>query len=78
MLATILFFLFFKYLDQTSGTSTEWYYDKLNPVLSYVYEMRDTGNYGFVLPPDQIIPAGEEHLASLQTILEEFQKLGKK
>lgn len=40
--------------------------------------MRDTGRYGFELPPDQIIEVGEEHLASLKTILEEYQNLGKK
>lgn len=66
----------YEVIYQTSGTSTEWYYDKLKPTLSYVYEMRDTGRYGFELPPDQIIPVGEEHLASLRTILEEYQKLG--
>lgn len=68
--------IFFK--DQTSGTTVEWYYDKLNATLSYTYEMRDTGRFGFELPPEQIIPVGEEHLASLRTILEEYQNLGKK
>merc|ERR1711939_1227458 len=32
---------------------------------SYGAELRDTGEYGFLLPPDQIIPTGEEILAAV-------------
>ena len=39
-------------------------------------ELRDTGNYGFILPPDQIIPTGEEvwafHLTVARQIIQEF------
>ncbi|KAM0726995.1 Zinc carboxypeptidase A 1 [Formica fusca] len=39
--------------------------------LSYTYELRDQGRYGFLLPPDQIIPTGEETLDSLVAMFKE-------
>lgn len=59
-------------LDPSSGGSDEWFYENLNATLVYSYEMRDTGRYGFLLPPNQIIPVGEEQLASLKAILEGY------
>ena len=44
----------------------------------YVYsiELRDTGAYGFLLPPSEIIPNAEEawawHLVAAQQIIQEF------
>ena len=39
-------------------------------------ELRDTGAHGFLLPPTEIIPTGEEvmnfHVSIAQQILEEF------
>jgi hypothetical protein len=35
---------------------------------SYTFELRDTGNYGFVLPPKFIIPTGEETYDAIQEI----------
>jgi len=31
---------------------------------------RDTGNYGFELPANQIIPSGEEYVAGMRVIFE--------
>jgi len=39
--------------------------------IAYTYELRDTGRYGFLLPPNQIIPTGEETLDSVVTIISE-------
>ena len=57
--------------------ATNW--DKAKPTQpfpSYAMELRDTGNYGFILPPDQIIPTGEEvwafHLTVARQIIQEF------
>lgn len=63
------------FLDIVSGGSTDWYYEKLNASISFLYEMRDDGKFKFILPPEQIIPVGQEHLASLRVILQEYQKL---
>ncbi len=47
-----------------SGTSLDWAWDEAG-TYGFTYELRDTGQYGFVLPPDQIVPSGEEILESL-------------
>ena len=33
---------------------------------------RDTGNYGFELPANQIIPSGEEYVAGMRVIFEKI------
>ncbi|XP_070558914.1 carboxypeptidase B-like [Ptychodera flava] len=50
-------------LYTTSGTTVDWAYGDQNIVHSYTYELRDEGQYGFVLPEDQIIPTAEENYA---------------
>ncbi|MEN3002228.1 MAG: M14 family metallopeptidase [Armatimonadota bacterium] len=42
-----------------SGNAVDWVYG-MQGALSFAYELRDTGQYGFLLPPDQIRPNGEE------------------
>jgi hypothetical protein len=37
---------------------------------SYCYELRDTGDHGFTLPPSQIIPTGEETYASVKAMVQ--------
>jgi len=49
----------------TTGTASDWYYQE-EIWGAYTIELRDTGKYGFVLPPAQIIPTGEEILASMR------------
>jgi len=43
-----------------SGSSADWGYDNGKVTYSYGIELRDTGEYGFLLPADQIRPSGEE------------------
>ncbi|XP_058446250.1 zinc carboxypeptidase A 1-like [Malaya genurostris] len=61
-----------------SGASFEWVYGTLGVKLAYTYELRPSSNSrnGFILPPSQIIPTGEETLDSLVTLLEESAKKG--
>lgn len=47
-------------IDIGSGTSVDYMYAAHGIPLSYTFEFRDQGTYGFVLPPDQIIPNCEE------------------
>lgn len=42
-----------------SGVAPDWTFEQRG-ALAWTYEMRDTGTFGFTLPPDQIIPAGVE------------------
>jgi len=53
-------------LYHTSGSAQDWYYGQANVSLSYTVELRDTGSYGFQLPPSQIIPTGEENWAAFK------------
>lgn len=47
-----------------SGTSLDWAWDEAG-AFGFTYELRDTGQNGFILPPEQIVPSGEEILESL-------------
>lgn len=39
--------------------------------MSYTFEFRDTGSFGFLLPADQIIPNAEETAAGLYAFVME-------
>jgi len=43
-----------------SGSSVDYTYQEGDVVYSFAVELRDTGAYGFLLPPSQIVPSGEE------------------
>ncbi|XP_055633278.1 zinc carboxypeptidase A 1-like [Toxorhynchites rutilus septentrionalis] len=61
----------------TSGASIEWVYESLGVKIAYVYELRPSPspwNSGFILPPEEIVPTGEETLDSLVTLVEESAK----
>ncbi|MCL4155385.1 UNVERIFIED_CONTAM: hypothetical protein GTU68_007932, partial [Idotea baltica] len=45
---------------EAAGGSIDWTYDDQGIVYSYGLELRDTGEYGFVLPPEQIEPTATE------------------
>ncbi|KAH8825267.1 hypothetical protein DL96DRAFT_1682362 [Flagelloscypha sp. PMI_526] len=57
---------------QVSGDSVDWNYDtslggySAGVKYSFTVELRDTGNYGFVLPASQILPSGEEVWAGVK------------
>jgi len=55
-------------LYEATGVTTDWTQDIAGIDINYTIELRDTGEYGFLLPPDQIIPTGEELLAALQVL----------
>ncbi|KAF2272357.1 uncharacterized protein EI97DRAFT_212145 [Westerdykella ornata] len=55
---------------QVTGDSVDYAYEKANATYSMTVELRDTGRYGFVLPPEQIKPSGEEMWAGLKYVLE--------
>ena len=59
-----------------SGGSLDWTLGELGIPYSYAMELRDTGEFGFLLPEDQIIPTGEEvwafHMTVAREIIKEF------
>ncbi|CAF3818706.1 unnamed protein product, partial [Rotaria sp. Silwood1] len=52
-----------------SGNAVDWTFGKANITFSYAVELRDTGEYGFLLPEDQIVPTGKETLAGELALL---------
>lgn len=61
-------------IDEASGGSMDWVKGVFDTRITYTYELRDTGRYGFVLPANQIIPSGEENMKALITMFQEFEK----
>ncbi|XP_077995892.1 carboxypeptidase B-like [Glandiceps talaboti] len=59
------------------GVSVDWGYGEARIIHSNLIELRDKGEFGFLLPDDQIIPTGEETYeglkADLQCILDHQQ-----
>jgi murein tripeptide amidase MpaA len=53
---------------QVSGSSSDFVYGTLGK-FSYAAELRDTGRYGFILPPAQIIPQGEEIVDAVKVMV---------
>lgn len=54
----------------------DWVKGTYQTPITYTYELRDTGRYGFALPADQIIPTGEETMDSFITIMQEAKARG--
>ena len=48
-----------------SGSSADYTYGVCGVKYSYGVELRDTGEFGFLLPPEEIIPSGEEIFAAV-------------
>merc|ERR1711998_482496 len=57
-----------KVIYQASGSSADYVYGTCKVIFSYGVELRDTGASGFVLPPSQIIPSGEETFAGVKAL----------
>lgn len=53
-----------------SGSSVDWTYGVVDTIYSYGVELRDTGEYGFLLPANEIVPSGEETFAALRVALQ--------
>ncbi|XP_015125497.1 zinc carboxypeptidase [Diachasma alloeum] len=59
-----------------SGSSVDYVKGTFQTPITYTYELRDKGRYGFLLPANQIIPTGEETLDSLVAMFKSAQARG--
>jgi len=55
-----------------SGSSADWAHGEAGIGYSISVELRDTGSYGFLLPPEQIIPTSEEMWAFHTTVIRDL------
>ena len=51
------------------GNIIDWMYGESKVKYSYSLMLRDIGTYGFLLPPKQIRPVGEETAAAIQSLV---------
>lgn len=51
-----------------SGSSADYTYGVCGTLFSYGVELRDTGRYGFLLPPEQILPSGQETFEGVKAL----------
>ncbi|KAF2456484.1 hypothetical protein BDY21DRAFT_393880 [Lineolata rhizophorae] len=58
---------------QVSGGSVDYVGDVSGADYSFTAELRDTGRYGFVLPPDQIMPTCVETWAGINYLLQNIK-----
>ncbi|RZC42014.1 Peptidase M14 and/or Propep M14 domain containing protein, partial [Asbolus verrucosus] len=59
-------------IDIASGGSPDWIKGSFGTRITYTYELRDTGENGFLLPAEQILPTTEETFDSFITIFQEW------
>lgn len=62
-----IFLFSFPHTDLAPGGSDDWAYD-LGIKYSFTFELRDTGTYGFLLPPREIKPTCLEALSAVKEI----------
>ncbi|XP_060520819.1 uncharacterized protein LOC132698642 [Cylas formicarius] len=56
-----------------TGSSVDWVKHTFGVPLTYTYELRDEGQFGFALPASQIIPTGLETLDSFVSIFNQWR-----
>nr|USU81834.1 M14 metal carboxypeptidase 3 [Antheraea pernyi] len=59
-----------------TGGSIDWVKGHLNVPLVYCYESRDQGQYGFLLPEDQILPNSLETMDSVLEMIHQAKRFG--
>nr|UPI76681.1 M14 metal carboxypeptidase 4 [Antheraea yamamai] len=59
-----------------TGGSIDWVKGHLNVPLVYCYESRDQGEYGFLLPEDQILPNSLETMDSVLEMIHQAKRFG--
>jgi hypothetical protein len=65
-------------LYPAAGGSDDWAKGSAGIKYAYCLELRDTGNYGFILPSNQIVPTGEETYNGVSAMAAELYSTLKK
>ncbi|GJD03047.1 Zinc carboxypeptidase [Colletotrichum higginsianum IMI 349063] len=58
---------------KATGSSVDYVNDVVKADYTFTQELRDTGNYGFVLPAAQILPTSEETYAGIRYLLQNMK-----
>ena len=58
---------------KATGGSVDYANDVVGADYVFTAELRDTGDYGFVLPANQIVPSGEETYAGVRYLLQNMK-----
>ncbi|KAJ0173500.1 hypothetical protein K1T71_010649 [Dendrolimus kikuchii] len=59
-----------------TGGSIDWVKEHLNVPLVYCYELRDKGQFGFLLPTEQILPNNQETMDSVLDLIHQAKRFG--
>lgn len=54
---------------EVGGTSVDWAYEVAKIKYTYQFQLRDRGNWGFLLPRNQIIPTSAELYAGVTELV---------
>ena len=69
-----LIYAIFVFEGPSSGSSVDYTYKTLGIKYSFGVELRDGGNFGVLLPPEQIIPSAEEVVPAFLLVAERILK----
>lgn len=64
--------------DEAAGSAKDWVYGSMGIKYAFVFELRDTGDKGFLLPKEQIIPTAEETFAAIHSLSTNMVDYGNK
>ena len=64
----------FYFLDSATGGAYDWAKAVAGIKYTFTVELRDRGDFGFLLPRSQIVPTGEETLGGLLAAVREIDR----